>query len=207
MSPGCRWLVAAALMLPVTHLLSATPATAQDQPPEAAGPNVVVDLKVTTDPETRPREVRLLVEDRDTGNVNSGVVGGQEFVVSVAPRRLNDGAIRLNISLYLTLGGQTEGPDNDPLVEYRKVVTVVLQDGEPLVVLETTGPDGARGLTVEATATTMGTQRQAQVAPAGENIRRIVAEGNVRIEGDRITSGSIELEVAPDGAGSQPARP
>lgn len=57
MSPRCHRLAAAALMLPL--LLSAISATAQDQPSAAARPNVVVDLKVTTNPETNPRRMRL----------------------------------------------------------------------------------------------------------------------------------------------------
>lgn len=199
MSPRCHRLVAAALMLPSALLLSAISATAQDQPSAAARPNVVVDIEVTTDPETRPSRIRLVVEDGDRGSVHSHVVGGPVFNVTVAPHRLSDGAIRLDLQLRFR---QTGAPDDDSVLEYDKGVAVVLQVGQPLVVLAASGLDGAAGITVEVTATIMGDQQQAQVAPVAENIRELVAEGHVGIEGDP-HQGSFpeDLQVAPDDTG------
>lgn len=120
------------------------------------------------------------------------------FNVTVAPHRLSNCAIRLDLQLRFR---HTGSHDDDSVLEYDKGVVAVLQDGQPLVVLDASGLDGAAGITVEVTATIMGDQRQAQVAPVAENIRKLVAEGHVRIEGDRISARSLTIEVAPDDTG------
>ena len=198
-------LVVAALLIALTHLPPAAHAGAQDDEPEAASGNVLVDIRLATDEDPRPRLARLLIQTGGVGTVRS-LDGNQadSFSVEAAPALLGDGRIRLELSVEL-LGSERSASRSGRFFHIDQSVSVVLEDGAPLTaVLDATGPYGDRAFTVEATATAVGAHPVAAVARADRRPRidRLEAKGNVEVDG-RITADSIEIELPPDPAEGQ----
>ena len=113
------------------------------------------------------RDVRMTVADGRTGRVVSEArlaparmvrmdPRDWPLIVEASPSQVGDGAILLDLSIMLALRERPTAAGSDAVnVSIQDDLTVILDDGEPLVVLEQTDPLSGRVFTVEVTATVL----------------------------------------------------
>jgi hypothetical protein len=161
-----------ALLTVVIALLSVGSAVAQerapDKPkpqPETASPretgqpiNIRVDLTISEQTGSAPattKSISVLAADGNTGRIRSyNPIGGAkagELNVDVRPRLLEGD--RLQLSLIVEYRPVAQAVNEGALPGLSESLTVILQDGKPLVVSQSADPNSDRKVKLEARAT------------------------------------------------------
>ena len=137
---------------PTTQTPAPTPPT---QPPGRQVPasslrNVRLDISITdtggADGATK-KAVTLLVRSGRGGQVRSTGIRGI-INVDAMPNELSDGRVEVSLTLEYLPEGQQQ-----PIGKLTESLTVILENGKPLVVTQSADPQSDRRVTVELTAT------------------------------------------------------
>jgi hypothetical protein len=143
---------------------------APSRPPEPAGQPVNVKLEVTITDQAGPGEptrkiVTMIVADRAGGSVRSNGIqnvagmGTQPVSINVdaTPNILRDGAIRLQFGLEYqprpALDPQQTTAPTGRMSQINERLSVILQEGKPLMISQAADPGSDRKITVELLAT------------------------------------------------------
>jgi len=132
------------------------PAAGQ-QPPRPPGQLANVRLDVTIvdqrgDAPALSKVVTMIVADRESGRIRSGRANTL-LNIDAHPDSPRDGRIRVSLTLEYRPSA-TENDRNEPAL-ITESVTVVLEDGKPLVVTQSADPTSDRKVRVELKATVM----------------------------------------------------
>jgi hypothetical protein len=137
-----------------------TPAVAQQpQRPTGQLANIRLDLSITDqrgETPATPKIVTMIVADRETGRIRTGR-GNLNLNVDARPDLPREGRVRVFLTLeyrpqaILAAGGaSTEEP-----MAISESLTVILEEGKPLVVSQSADPASDRKVRVELKATVM----------------------------------------------------
>lgn len=123
--------------------------------------NIKVDVTISDQTDNEPRRrktVTVVTADGLTGYVRSAgesATGPAPLNVDVEPRILTGGKVRVLLNLQYALPTLTERQPNDPArrgTELRENLSLILEDGKPLVVSQSADAMSDRRVTVEVIA-------------------------------------------------------
>lgn len=153
---------------------SPAPVARTPAPPAPASPrregqpvNIKIDFTITDQRGGAPaikRSLTLLVADERTGSIRTQSqvvqVGNVPLNVDASPTVLSDGKIRLNFNLQYDWPAPLEGnsvPTRGTVVStsLHDQMSVILENGKPMVTAQSADPIGDRQVTVEVKATVL----------------------------------------------------
>ncbi len=132
------------------------------QMPEPPGQpvNVLVEVTITEDRPNAPpvaKAVKMTVADGREGRIRSVAETpgrAQPLLIDATPRILDTGKIRLNITLnHAMLEPRSSGPEYQ--INLQDALSVILDNGKPLIVAQSADPVSDRKVSVEVKATIM----------------------------------------------------
>jgi hypothetical protein len=135
------------------------PTPPQGQPPSGRSlgyantwRNARIEITITDTVDTATKKnVSLLLRSGRPGQIRSSGLRGGLINVDAMTNELSDGRIELNLTLeYLPENKETSMPAAGKLTES---LSVVLENGKPLLVTQSADPQSDRKVTVEVTAT------------------------------------------------------